>query len=267
MLETLRSPKWLVGHVIALTAVVAFVLLGLWQLRRLEERRAGNALISARLDQAPVPLADVLAETGGDPSALAYRPVTVTGTYLVEEEVRLSTRQYQGRPGHHLLTPLRYDDGRAIVVDRGWVPLELDDPPVAQAAPGPDGAEVTVSGFLVEGQATGGFGVDVPDGETVYLGVPDLDRLQQQVDAELAPAYVQLTAQDPAPPQAIPFPAEPPVLAEGNHLSYAGQWFLFAAVVAVGYPILLRRAIRDRPRRDGPGLAPDPPVALLNRHR
>lgn len=256
--EILRSPRWLVGHVIAVTAVIAFVALGSWQLQRLEERRTGNALITARSDQDPAPLADVLARAGGDPEALAYLPVTVTGTYLSRDEIRLSTRPYQGRPGHHLLTPLLHDDGRAIVVDRGWVPIELDDPPVVQAAPGPPGAEVTVTGFLVQGQEPSPFGVDVPDGETAYLGVPDLARIQQQVDPELAPVYLQLSAQEPAAPQALPFPAEPPALDEGSHLSYAGQWFLFAAVVAVGYPILLRRTTRARRPRPGTGPAPAP---------
>jgi len=250
--DVLRSPWWLVGHVIAVSAVVGFVALGSWQLSRLEERRAANALVTARLDQQAVPLADVLAEAGGDPGLLAYRPVTVTGTYRPAEELRLSTRAHQGRPGHHLLTPLAYDGERAVVVNRGWVPLELDDPPVALAAPGPEGAEVTVRGFLVPGQEAGGFGVRVPDGETDYLGVVDLDRIQQQVDADLAPVWLQLSAQDPPAPRGLPIPAAPPELTEGNHLSYAGQWFLFAAVVAVGYPLLLRRTVRDRtPMRDG----------------
>ena len=61
------------------------------------------------------------------------------------------------------------------------------------------------------------------------------------VDADLVDPYLVLEA--PVPPQ-LPIPAGTPELSEGTHLSYAVQWFLFTAVVVVGYPILLRRTIR-----------------------
>jgi surfeit locus 1 family protein len=247
-MQILRSPKWLAGHLLVLVVIVAFVNLGFWQLRRLDERRSFNAQVTARLEAPPVALAQLLDEQGGDPERLAYRRVTVTGRYLTEEEIRLSTRQHEGQPGHHLLTPLIYDEGRAVVVNRGWVPLALDDPPVAEALPGADGAEVTVSGVLVPGQEPAGFGVDVPEGDTEYLGVIDLDRIQQQVDPTLAPVAIQAADQTPPPPRELPVPAALPPLTEANHLNYAGQWFLFATVVAVGYPILLRRTIRDHSR-------------------
>jgi cytochrome oxidase assembly protein ShyY1 len=252
--DLLRSPKWLVGHVIALAAVVAFVSLGFWQLRRLDERLTRNATVSERLDAEPAPLADLFGEFGEDGEALASRRAVATGTYLVDEEVRLSTRSYRGQPGHHLLTPLLLDDGRALLVDRGWVPLPFDDPPVAEATP--PGGTVTVTGVLEPAQEPSMFGVRVPEGETPYLGVPDLGRLQQQVDAELVPVWVQLQAQDPPNAGDLPVPAELPRLDEGPHRSYAGQWFLFAVVVAVGYPVLLRRQLR----RPHGGAAPEEPA-------
>jgi surfeit locus 1 family protein len=239
MATFLRSPAWLVGHALALVAVVAFVNLGFWQLRRLDEVRAYNAVVSARLAEAPRPLDEVIGAVGSDPEDLSYRRVTVTGRFRPDEEVLLSTRSYRGIPGHHLLTPLETSPGEGVVVDRGWVPLEFDDPPVAVAAPEP--GEVTVSGVLFPPQPSPSRGTEEVD----FLRFVDLDRLGRQVDLNLAPVYL-LSQQEPA--RQLPRPAELPPLDEGPHLSYAGQWFLFAAIVAVGYPLLIRRRILDRAR-------------------
>ena len=46
------------------------------------------------------------------------------------------------------------------------------------------------------------------------------------------------------PADGLPIAAPPPALPEGPHLGYAVQWFLFAGVVVVGYPLLLRRVTR-----------------------
>ena len=239
MLSLLRRPKWALGTVIAVAGALLFVSLGLWQVRRLQERQAFNTRVEQRLEAPPVPMEQLL--TGGaDPEELSWRRVEVSGRWLPDEEVLLSPRSRDGRPGHHVLTPLQYAAGRAVVVDRGWVPLEADEVPVDEAAP--RSADVTLDGVLVAGQQPGRFGVDVPEGRTTYLGVVDLDRLGEQVGPELAPVY--LLAGVPTGGE-LPLPPALPERGEGSHLSYAVQWMLFAAVVVVGWPLLLRRRARE----------------------
>ncbi len=237
MRQFLRSPVWLAGHALALVAVVLFVNLGFWQLRRLDEVRDFNATVNARLAEPPRPLEEVLDDVGSDPERLAYRRVTVTGRYRTDEEVLLSTRSYRGTPGHHLLTPLEMATGGGVVVDRGWVPLELDEPPIPAAAPDP--GQVTVSGVLFPPEPSPSSGRD----QVEFLRFVDLERLGRQVAIDLAPVYV-LAQQEPT--EQLPLPAELPPLDEGPHLSYAGQWFIFAVVVAVGYPLLVRRRISEQ---------------------
>lgn len=242
-----RTPRWIAGHVLALVGVVVFVSLGFWQLRRLDEVRTSNALISERLEAPEEPVEAVLRDAGQDLEAAAYRRVSATGVYAADEEVLLSTRSHEGVPGHHVLTPLVLPDGSGLIVDRGWVPLELDEPPVTEAAPGTDGREITVSGILFPSEPASAFGPRTSqEGEADYLGRVDIARLQRQVDAELWDVYLLAQGQEPPPPGPLPLPADPPELTEGSHLNYAGQWFLFAAVVVVGYPFVLRRALQDR---------------------
>lgn len=257
MYRFLRSPRWVAGHVLVLVTVVTFASLGLWQLRRLEERQAHNALLADRMVQPAVDLAS----SPQDTEDLTYRPVEVAGTYLHDREVLLSTRSRRGQPGHHLLTPLRTTDGDVVVVDRGWVPLDLDDPPVAQAAP-PSG-EVKVGGLLFPSMPARRSGaLDGSGAALEFVSHVDLDVLGAALGTDVYPLYV--LAQEQQPPQAgLPHPGEPPALTEGNHLSYAVQWFLFALVVVIGYPLLLRRTARDErhggstaQRQDAPAPVP-----------
>src|SRR5690606_2398291 len=81
---------------------------------------------------------------------LARRHAVATGVYEPADELLLRSKSYAGSAGWHVLTPLRLEDGSRLLVDRGWVPYELDEAPVAVAAP-PQGT-VTVSGFLQASQ-------------------------------------------------------------------------------------------------------------------
>jgi surfeit locus 1 family protein len=244
MYRFVLSPRWVVGHVLFVGLVVLFVNLGFWQLRRLEERREGNALVAERMAAPEQPLPQVLDAAQGEPARLSFRRVSASGRYLPDEEVLLGPRSINGRPGYHVLTPLDYTGG-VVLVDRGWVPYELDRPPVSQAA-GPLGP-VEVGGILFPGGPAGGPGPSMPaTGELDVVPRADLARLGEQVPGPLVPAILQLERQDPAQAATLPVPIPPPVLEEGSHLSYAVQWFLFAAIGLVGYPLLLRRTARDR---------------------
>lgn len=250
-----RRPKWVAGHVLAAVTVVAFVALGFWQLDRLEQRRAYNALVDGRAAAEPASLDELLALPPGE---AAYRPVRLTGSYDPAGEILLSLRSRDGRAGHHVLTPLRVAGGRTVVVDRGWVPMEWDDPPLARAAP-PEGT-VEVRGVAQPGrQARRAGRFDGGQGPLQFVSEVDLERIAAALGEPVAPVYVVARSQRPAGGE-YPVPAEPPPLGEGNHLSYAVQWFLFAGVVAAGYPLLLRRTAREQGRRAREPARPPAPV-------
>lgn len=242
MPRVLLRPGWVISHLVVIAIAVAFVNLGLWQLRRLDERRALNQTLETRLAQEPQPLSDVLERFGNDPAALPYRRVAVTGTYRPDLEVLLTPRNSQGEPGHHVLTPLVLDDGTAVLVERGWVPFVLDDPPIEQAAP-PRG-EVIVEGLLHPTQTATRAGAFNGGEGLEFLSVPDADRLQGQVDVTLLPFWVTLRQQSP-PAETFPRTPALPDQTEGPHLSYALQWFGFTLVGVIGYPLLLRRRLRQ----------------------
>jgi cytochrome oxidase assembly protein ShyY1 len=209
--------------VLAVVAIVVFVLAGMWQLRRHDEKVALRDEVAAALEQAPVAIDQV-------PDG-AFARVIVGGTLDTEFELRV-LRSNGGESGYEILTPLLLDDGTAVLVDRGWIPL--DDP------------------VPIPPQTIGGEGVLwPPESGSIPVAFPEFtSRVDPAIVGAFAPyevrdEYLILTFQEPDFDPRL----RPPEVGEvslGPHLGYAGQWFLFVVVVVVGYPLLLRRVSGPR---------------------
>jgi cytochrome oxidase assembly protein ShyY1 len=217
--------------VVAVVVATTCVNLGLWQLRRLDERRALNAMILDRRSARRVSIAGAEGNPDGDP----YRSATARGTYDVDHEVLVYGRSLDGEAGQDVVTPLLLPDGGAILVVRGWIPFAMQVAPVRQAAP--PATEVTVNGALVPDE---GDGSDAPDAGGIVRDL-DVRGIASSLPYEVFPLPLQLADQIPPQPGSLPIPEPLPALSEGPHLSYAIQWFSFAAVALVGAAILLRR--------------------------
>lgn len=240
MYRFLLSRRWIIAGVVVLAAVGAMIGLGLWQLRRHDEVRSRNEILRQRLSSAVVPVDQVLG-AGRDLSSATYRRVSLEGTYDVASEVVIDNRSSEGRPGRHLLTPLRPAEGAALIVDRGWIPLDAD--PVAARPPS---GRVSVVGVLFPGERKGALGpVIAPTGTLARMPRIDVARIGRQLAYASHPLYLRLVSQ--APPQRdLPLSPGLPEPTAGPHLSYAVQWFLFAAVALAVFGALARREARRK---------------------
>ncbi len=236
------------GRILLSLAVLAlagvFVRLGFWQLDRREQRAARNDAWRSALAAPPLALDSAgAAAVSADPAAYVNRRVTVRGVYDPAGQVVLRGRVNGGRPGVHVVTPLVLDGGAAVLVNRGWAPspdgATVDPRPLAE--PGPR----VVSGVLQTVPRTGDAGQPVParDGRPATWRRLDLDAARARSPRPLLPLYVQ---QLPAAGEAAPLArVDVPELSAGPHLSYAVQWFSFAAIAVVGLAILLLRRSSD----------------------
>lgn len=258
-LRFLLKPRWFLGTLVIAAMAVVMVNLGLWQLRRLHQRLQNNAAIEARMNAAAVPLDEALARFDvhaplTDPTSIAYRHVRVSGRYDAADEVLLRSRSEGGHPGFHVLTPLVLPDGRALLVDRGWVPYTDSEPPLPDAAPAAD--QVTLTGLLrlSEPEPFGFFKSISPQdpatGPLTKTFYANPQRLQAQFPFELIDAYLELGSQQPPQTGELPVPPDAPVLTNGPHLSYAIQWFSFTAIAVVGFAVVLERRSREGPDDD-----------------
>ncbi len=247
------SPKWIVRHLLVVVLVVVMVWAGFWQLRRLDDKRDQGALLEARRER-PVAELSALVPPGAEPGdesvqALHYRRVTATGTYADDDTVIVPNRSFNGASGGLVLTPLVLADGRAVVVNRGFVGFDRDARIVPPAAPE---GEVTLEGIVVPGESGGRvLEIEGSGGDLDEVTRADLRVLDERLSADVAPVLVQRVRSEPderasaagAPPLATLDVPEPD---EGPHLGYALQWFTFSLIAAGGYVLLLRRVALDQ---------------------
>lgn len=248
MYRFLWRPRWLLSHVLVALVVFGFISAGFWQLRRLEERRDLNDRITERMESAAVPVESVIAADSNaeDVDAAEYRVVEAVGTYAGDDQVLVANRSNGGIAGYWVVTPLVLADGSAVAINRGWVPFESTDIDGAGAEYPPPAGEVDVTGIFRKSEQREGIGTaDAADGRLTTLNRLDVARLDAQTDLALAPGFVNLLEQVP-PPGDLPESVGLPELGEGPHLNYAGQWFLFATVTIIGYPLAMRRIARQR---------------------
>lgn len=245
----LLTPKWLAGHLLALALIVLFVTFGFWQLGRLGERQQANAMIAERMAGEAQPLGELRERHGEEPEELAYRRASARGRFEPVGELLLRSRSRDGQPGWHVLTPLIQESGRALLVDRGWIPYRMDDPPVEEATP--PGGSVFLEGLVraeqdpPQGWLSQFAPRDPQEGPLRTAYYVDVERLAAQLPYPLEPVYLELATQIPPNEGALPLPPQPPALERGSHLSYALQWFTFALIGVVGYALLLRHTIRS----------------------
>jgi surfeit locus 1 family protein len=233
MLKLLFSGRRLWMTLLVIAGALVLGRLGIWQLDRLAQRHALNNSIDARMAQPAVAL------DGGaiDPEALEYRQVEARGVYDPAQEIVLRNRAFEGAPGVHVLTPLRINGSKAaVLVDRGWIPLEQSAPEARNIFAPPQG-EVVIKGVARRSQEDTGGPQDPP----LSPDRPRLDawfrvdttRIEQQTGYPLLPLFVE---QQPAPGDSdLPRRVATTDLGEGPHLSYAIQWFAFAVTLLVGY--------------------------------
>jgi surfeit locus 1 family protein len=221
--------RWWWTTVLVVLAIAFLARLGFWQLDRLEQRRAANAELTRQLAQPPLLLDG--RPLPAEPAALKDRQATVTGHFDFARQVALTQRSWQGQPGIHLLAPLVLPGGRqAVLVDRGWLPLDEAAPAAWSAYDQP--GELTIAGYLALTQPPRTAETNTAPRQSWYR--VDIAAIERQLPYELLPLYLR---QAPgAEPDALPYRAPLDVnLSEGPHLSYAVQWFLFAAILGAGY--------------------------------
>lgn len=243
------SLRRLLLNIAVLLAVAAMVTAGFWQLHRLSERRDRNSTITDRSQLPVVEVQNLVKSTYGFDVGkdIEFRAVRAVGVYLAEDEVLIRNRTYQGAAGYWVLTPLRLQTGDIVAVNRGWI-SHAAGTGAAPAEFAPATGEVQVVGLIRATVTAEGLQQSDPSGGVLAeMARPDLARLSQQLDGALLPVYVQLQAQTPSPGD-LPVTVPPPDLGEGSHLAYAVQWFAFATIALVGYPLILRRLGRPGDR-------------------
>ncbi|MFJ6679588.1 SURF1 family protein [Microbacterium sp. NPDC091382] len=235
--------RWSGYVAMAVVFAIACAMLSNWQFSRNAERDAELALVTNNYSQAPVPFEQLLPGGAFDP-ADEWRPVELTGRYLAGDGLLVRNRPHGGTSAFEVLVPFRTDDGRVVVIDRGWV-RPGEDQPAPDRVPAPPSGDVTVVGRLQPGEPAAREGRSAADGQVPTIDLRLIARETGQTDSMVESAYVVMTQETPQPterPNALEDPSADP----GPYLSYAIQWILFAVMGFVFIWYMIRTEIRHR---------------------
>jgi surfeit locus 1 family protein len=214
------APTW---PFTALTVIlcVLFFLLGRWQWHRGQARQALWDRFAVGAEQL-VPLG-----TRSVDEVPVFQRISLVGTYDADHQFLLDNRIDQGRPGYEVLTPLRRPNGRAVLIDRGWLPFTgFHDrlPEVALSEHEP----VTVNGRVANLPTAGLASGRVPPAAQAQwprvTSFPTMSQLSSSLGTALEPRIVLL---DRGAPNGYARDWHPPGIDPLRNWSYALQWWCF----------------------------------------
>lgn len=253
----------LVAALVLLAVVAATcVSLGNWQLDRAAERDAIAHAIESGRQSAPLAL-----DSSTPPGQFQnWRQARAEGTWLPQFTVLLENRNFNGRPGFWVATPLLLGDasGSALLVLRGWIPRPVAPGETLPDLSPPEGVQA-VSGQMMERVprlfelwSFGGTdpntlpaGFQRADSRPPRVQNLDLARYADATGLKLLPVVLEQTSPEAAEPGSMirEWPL-PPTDSDTNR-GYALQWFSFAAIAMGAWIVIAWRALRKRMRKPG----------------
>jgi cytochrome oxidase assembly protein ShyY1 len=217
----------------SVTALVVFAVLvglGYWQLQRKVWKETLIASMNERLAAAPVDLPPPDQWGSLNPGNAEFRrvklhadfmPVPDTYAYVAGSALRTDIKE----PGYFVFHPAKLPDGKTVVVNRGYVPLEYN----VQSPPGP----VDVVGYLRFPEKPSMFVSDSSSKGDTWFVRNQLLMAKSRGWGEVAPFYIDQEA--PVPASGLPRPSALTVTLRDDHLGYALTWFGLAAVLVGVY--------------------------------
>lgn len=236
----MTRPNNLLPLLVTVLGVAVLLGLGAWQLDRRAGKHALIATLESRLAADPVPLPARI----DDPKAWEFRRVTLTGRFVEGRDLLLSGRPRQGWAGYELVSLFQpTGGGPAVLVNRGFVPLEWRDPAARPSDALPAGTLVVTG--VARLPAPRLFMQPENDpmkmGAWVWLDMPAVTAALGV--GEAAPLVVELQTLNGQAPKGRPEPNRRRIDLPDNHLLYAVTWWALAAALAAIY-ILWRRLKR-----------------------
>ena len=217
--------------VISLPILAFSLALGVWQMERREWKRDILDRIAQNQAAPAVAFADLIK---ADPLRHEYGRVRVAGTFLHDKEFHLAARSLRNKVGMQIVTPLRLDDGRIILFDRGWVPSEQKEG--ASRAAGQLAGRVELTGVVRRSQIQRQFAPDnVPDKNVwFHVDVPLMRKLAGGTPDPRLDAFF-LEADATPNPGGVPIGGQTRLDIPNDHLQYAITWFAIALALAGVY--------------------------------
>lgn len=221
----------IVPTLFSVAAVILFLSLGNWQVRRLGESEQRRAAFTAQLALPPF-------DAEHPPEDVAFRRASIEGEPLWDHYFLIAGHYMWGQMGYQLVVPVR-GQTQTVLVDTGWIPSEGATEIIARerAKTGPHHYEGLVNLPESTEDAAGSFKEE--EGYQRRWRAIQPTQMAQGLGLTVAPWYI--TDGEAMQADTSPNDKEPPIsgwVSEFTalpHLHYAITWFSLAGVTILLY--------------------------------
>ena len=213
--------RWLSWFLFASLFAAACVGLASWQFDRRDQAVSKIQRMVENYEKSAIPFGELSTLSLDDVTSLEWTPVDLTGQYLTDQELLVRNRPIAGQPGFIQLVPFQLTSGEVVIIERGWIPANSELSPTSSMTPSEEPKAIVARVRLSELTPNR----DSPNGFATSIHLESLETtLGTSIEQQF---YLRLISESPGEASS-PQPLSKPTLDEGNHLSYAVQWILFA---------------------------------------
>lgn len=213
-----------------LLLMALLISLGFWQLGRSEQKQQ---ILTKQNQSASSKRQNITTLIGLDSDSIRYRKTSLQGVYDTEHQFLIDNQIINGKPGYFVLTPFKikaYE--QAVLVNRGWVPLNKDRRILPDLA-------IKQINTVIKGRinAFPVVGIKLAGAEIPALGWPsvvqvvDINILGEKLAYSLLPYQIELAPE--MQDGYLRLWKENTLMPPEKHIAYAVQWFGLAVTLTL----------------------------------
>lgn len=218
----------LVPTIFTIPSIIILIMLGTWQVERLQWKNSQIAEIKMKSNNPPTEYLGEAVEL----ETQQYMLFNLTGTFQHEKEKHLYTgpKTMKGTPGYNIFTPLLLENGESVLVDRGWVPKDKksqDQRPETLTE-----GITKITAMLHRGEKPGYFTPENDIKQNLWFWADVRLMLENNSAQDIYFRELKSISR-----KGIPIAGETQIKKRNDHLQYAITWYSLAIILLVIYVV------------------------------
>lgn len=222
----------LIPSLVTLALLYIMISLGFWQFDRADYKANVQSLIESKQGTATISLDSIAKEEEN----WLYQPVFASGEFDLQHQIYFDNQVNNMVAGYSVFTPLKLSDNKAILVNRGWLPVgdsrsSLPDINVTSET-------IRIDGLVAHAPSKT---LVLSDNANIYTQWPvvlqyvDIIEIEKQLDYKLMPMIIIMD--QAAQTNLQPLPVKINMRSE-KHTAYAFQWFGLSLTLFIIYIVV-----------------------------
>ncbi|HEY7298131.1 MAG TPA: SURF1 family protein [Xanthobacteraceae bacterium] len=229
-----RRAGLLLPSLVAVAAFAALIGLGTWQVERKAWKEGLIDALEQRVSADPRPIPPPSEWSTLAPERDEFHRVKFAATIEPDADALVYTpgsafRTDVSGPGYWVFTPAKLSDGTIVVLNRGFIPQDLQDPAARSPLAGP----IALVGAMRWPEARGSFAPNDDPAHNLWFVRDQRAMAEAKGWGKVAPFFVELETPSSAGP--VPQAGRLTVNLRNEHLQYAITWYGLAAVLAISF--------------------------------